>query len=313
MVISEVEDIAQKIKKMEVRGAGDIARAAATGLKLTAEKSRAKTSKELLNELKKSSRRLTDTRPTAVSLSNAIRFVMKNAEELSESRSLPDLKENTISRAEEFIENSKKATKRIGEMGARRISDGDKIITHCNSSNALEIIKNAHKQGKDIEVYATEARPRYQGHITIKELSKEGVPVNLIVDSAARHFMKDMDKVIVGADSIAANGAVVNKIGTSQIALAAHEARVVVFVSAESFKFHPSTLVGELIEIEERDPREVADPEKFPGVKIRNPAFDVTPADYIDLIITDKGIIPPEAAYEILQDQFEIGFGEEIL
>jgi ribose 1,5-bisphosphate isomerase len=123
--------------------------------------------------------------------------------------------------------------------------------------------------------------------------------------------MKNIDKIIVGADSIAANGAVVNKIGTSQIALAAHEARVLFFVAAESYKFHPQTLVGELIEIEERDPKEIWDSKKFPGVRIRNPAFDVTPPDYIDLIITERGIIPPQAAYTVLQEQFEWRPGEE--
>jgi ribose 1,5-bisphosphate isomerase len=113
--------------------------------------------------------------------------------------------------------------------------------------------------------------------------------------------MKKIDKVVIGADSIAANGAVVNKIGTSQLALIAHEARALFFVAAESYKFHPQTLVGELVEIEERDATEVVNPKEFPGIKIRNPAFDVTPPEYIDLIITEKGIIPPQAAFTLLE------------
>lgn len=311
MVLSDVNDIAEKIETMEIRGAGKIARAAARGLKLTAEKSEAETVGEFANELEKASNILLNTRPTAVSLTNSIRYVTGEVKTPSKTESISNLRDKVISRAEEFIEKSERARERIGEIGARRISDGDTIMTHCHSTNALSVIEKAFDQGKNIQVFATEARPRFQGHITVRKLSDKGVSVNMIVDSAARYFMKRVDKVIVGADSIAANGAVVNKIGTSQLALAAHEARVVVFVAAESYKFHPSTLVGELIEIEERDPKEVADPSEFPGVNVRNPAFDVTPAEYIDLIITERGIIPPEAAYEILQEQFELGSGEE--
>jgi len=218
-----------------------------------------------------------------------------------------------VSRADEFIRTSRDAVKRIGEIGARRISDGDVIMTHCNSNCALSIIKTAFKQGKHIEVYVTESRPMDQGLISTRQLLKVDVPTTLIVDSAVRHFIRDIDKVIVGADSIAANGAVINKIGTSQLALAAHEARVLFFVAAESYKFHPGTLVGRLVEIEEREPNEIVNPKRFPGVRIRNPVFDVTPPDYIDLIITERGIVPPSAAYTLLQEQFEWRPGEELV
>lgn len=311
MVLQDVKEIAKKIETMKIRGAGDIARAAANGLKITAKKSNAENPSELLKKIKEAKKHLLDTRPTAVSLANSLRFV---TQDLSEKDSLEDMKEYVISEADKFIENSKKATEKIGEIGSRRISDGDTIMTHCNSSNALSVIKTASNQGKDIRVIANEARPRQQGLITVKELLEADIPTTLIVDSAARYFMKKIDKFVVGADSIAANGAVVNKIGTSQIALAAHEARVPTFVAAESYKFHPSTLVGELIKIEERDPNEIVDPDEYPGLEIRNPAFDVTPSDYIDLIITERGVIPPEAAYEILQEHFELGLeSEEIL
>nr|AGF93531.1 translation initiation factor, aIF-2BII family [uncultured organism] len=308
MVISKVEDIAQKIETMEIRGARKIAKAAAEALREAAKNSDVENSKQLIDELDEAGKILLDTRPSAVSLSNSVRFVTRD---LDSSEELEDLRELAISRADEFIDRANEAKDKIGEIGCRRISDGDVIMTHCNSSNALSVIKTAYDNGKDIEVVATEARPRRQGYITVRELSEYGIPVTLIVDSAARHFMKEVDKVIVGADSIAANGAVVNKIGTSQIALAANEARVPTFVAAESYKFHPSTLVGELVQIEERDENEVVSPDEFSGVDIRNPAFDVTPSEYIDLIITERGIIPPAAAYEILQETFELGLEED--
>jgi len=312
MVIDEVEDIAHKIETMEIRGAGKIARSAARALKIQVERSESSDVEELVDELEKAKKILMDTRPTAVSLANSVNFVTRNIKILAAENDLDGLKEKIVARAEDFIEKSEKSREKLGEIGSRRISDGDTILTHCHSTNALAVIKTAYEQGKDIQVIATEARPRQQGLITVEELSKHGIPITLIVDSAVRFFMKEVDKVVVGADSIAANGAVVNKIGTSQLALAAHEARVLTFVAAESYKFHPSTLVGELVEIEERDPGEVVDPERFPGVEIRNPAFDVTPPEYIDLIITEKGIIPPEAAYGVLQEQFEMFEGSDI-
>jgi ribose 1,5-bisphosphate isomerase len=304
MVRAEIKQIAQDIRTMRVRGAGRIARAAAEALKIAARTSRAKTSSEFMKELDRVASLLLATRPTAVSLPNAVRFVMLGAKQV-EGASPQALRETIISRAEEFIKNSNEAIERIGEIGARRISRGDVILTHCNSDCALAIIKTAFKQGKRIKAFVTESRPMRQGLISARELSKAGIPTTLIVDSAVRHFIRDIDKVIVGADSIAANGAVINKIGTSQVALIAHEARVPFFVAAESYKFHPGTLVGQLVEIEEREPSEIVDPRRFPRVKIRNPVFDITPPEYVDLIVTERGIIPPSAAYTVIQDLFE--------
>lgn len=312
MVQAEIKRIARDIRTMRTRGAGKIARAAARALKLEAATTRAKTPAEFMRELDDISSFLLATRPTAVSLPNAVRFVILGAKR-ERGADLQTLRRAVISRADEFIRDSRKAVERIGEIGARRISSGDVVLTHCNSDCALAVIKTAFKQGKRIEAFVTESRPMRQGLISVRELSRAGVPTTLIVDSAVRHFIRDIDKVIVGADSIAANGAVINKVGTSQIALAAHEARVLFFVAAESYKFHPGTLVGRLVKIEERPPKEVANPKRFPGVKIRNPVFDVTPPDYVDLIITERGIIPPSAAYAVIQELFEWRPGEELV
>ena len=141
---------------------------------------------------------------------------------------------------------------KIAQFGARHIRDGDTILTHCNSEVALGCIIEAHRSGKEIEVFATEVRPRNQGHITIRTLNDAGIKTNFIVDSAVRSFINDVDLVIVGADAVTVNGAVVNKIGTSQVAHTAKEARVNMIVAAETYKFAPRTVIGELIQIEER-------------------------------------------------------------
>lgn len=308
MILPEVEKIAGDIRAMKIRGAGRIARAAATSLKITAMKCKASTIQEFHREMNAAANLILSTRPTAVSLPNAVRYVMRELKDVKGDVEM--LRRLIVTRADEFIKNSEDAVKKIGIIGANRISDGDVLMTHCNSEAAVSVITTAFKQGKDIQVYVTESRPLWQGHLTARTLLREGIPTTMIVDSAVRHFIREIDKVVVGADSIAANGAVINKIGTSQIALSAHEARVLFFVAAETYKFHPGTMVGRLVEIEERDPKEVVDLKKFPKLKVRNPAFDVTPPEYVDLIITEKGIISPYAAHSIIREMFGWEIGE---
>ncbi|MBU6997960.1 MAG: ribose 1,5-bisphosphate isomerase [Theionarchaea archaeon] len=302
----EVRDTAEKIKKMEIRGAGPIARAVAQGVRIEAETSTATCTDSFIQHLKIAAKILATARPTAISAPNAVRFLFKRLNEgMKEGKELPELKELVIRSCQEFIEFSEEATRKIGEIGANRLRDGDLIMTHCHSSNAVSVLTTAHDQGKRFEVYCTETRPRLQGLTMAKSLRDAGISTTIIVDCAARYFMEEFDHVIIGADAIAANGAVVNKIGTSEIALVAHEARVRTMVAAETYKFHPGTMGGELIEIEERSPREVIqNMEDFPGINVKNPAFDITPPEYIDVIVTEMGIIPPQAAILILTEQY---------
>ena len=315
---SKVVEIAEKIRNMTIRGAGKIARSAAECLIIVARESKAKTTREFWEDLVETARFVNSTRPTAVSLPNALRYVLIRAyKSYMEGSSLDDLRETVILSGEEFIENSIAAVERIGEIGSRRISDGDVILTHCHSTAALGILLHAHKHGKRFKVFSTETRPRFQGRIASRILAENGIPVTLIVDSAARFVMDRVDKVVVGSDAIAANGAVVNKIGTSQIALAAYEARVRVMVAAETYKFSPETLTGRLIEIELRPETEVVDREYIEryGVSVLNPAFDVTPPEYVDVIVTEKGLIPPQAAIIVLKREFGwfTGLGRQLL
>jgi len=256
-----------------------------------------------LDEYNKHMRQAADillkTRPTAVSLSNAIRMAMKY-----QADDVPSAQKAIVANADRFIENSARALERIGSIGSRRIRDGDTVLTHCNSMAAISVISTAHKSGKRVRVIATESRPRYQGITTIGMLDRLGIETELIVDSAARSIMNEVDMVVVGADVITANGSLVNKIGTAQIALAAHESRTGFMVAAETYKFSPQTILGELVTIEERDSREVLpDISKYSHVHVRNPAFDVTPHQYIDTIFTEAGAIPPEMSYLIIRER----------
>ncbi len=301
-MIMLLNETAADIKNMEIRGAGRIARAAVEALADYARNLDVSDPETFKREMQGAADILTGTRPTAVSLPNAVRYVMRA---LDSFESVEAARDAVLSRAAEFVDHSEHAIERIAEIGARHISDGDVLLTHCNSEAALGCILEAHRQGKEIEVYATEVRPRGQGLITIRTLNDAGIRTNYIIDSAVRYFINDVDLVIVGADAIAVNGAVVNKIGTAQIAHAADEARTNVIVAAETYKFAPRTILGEKIEIEERDPGEVlprGEAERLPFVRVRNPAFDVTPAEYIDLIVTERGAIPPELAYLVIRD-----------
>ena len=306
--MEKVQETAEKIRTMEIRGAGRIAKAAAEAIRDYAAGLEVDSIEEFSANIKEVSNFLISTRPTAVSLPNAVKLASKYT-----SSNVEEARQEIIENANLFIERADKALGKIGKIGSRRIQDGDIIMTHCNSHAALSIITTAFENGKEISVIATESRPRRQGLLTIKHLNDFGIPTTLIVDSAVRYYMKEVDKVIVGADAIAANGALVNKIGTSQLALAAHEARKSFMVAAESFKFSPSTIVGNPIEIEERSSEEVIDPSllaELPHVQVRNPAFDFTPAEYIDMIVTDIGIIPPAMAYTVIKEHLGWELGE---
>ncbi len=304
-----VTETAEKIKSMEIRGAGRIARAAAEALRHHALETPARDLISFQREVGRAAHTLVTTRPTAVSLSNAVHIV---TEGLDQAVSFEEAQEGVISRAGQFIQSSHDALGKIAIFGARHIRDGDTILTHCNSEAALGCIIEAHRRGKEIEVFATEVRPRNQGLITIKTLNDAGIKTNFIVDSAVRSFIHEIDLVFVGADAITVNGAVVNKIGTAQVAHTATEARVNVLVAAETYKFAPRTIIGELIQIEERDGSEVLADEisrALTHVTVRNPVFDVTPSEFIDLIVTEAGVIPPQMAYIIIKDY--LGWGIE--
>ncbi|TQS83961.1 translation initiation factor IF-2B subunit delta [Candidatus Methanomassiliicoccus intestinalis] len=296
MLFMKLDETAESIRTMNIRGAGLIARSAAEALKELAEEYDGESLIEFTEILNKGRDTLVNSRPTAVSLWNAVQATLKNVKNAEDVTSLKEI----VSRdADIFISNSKKAVETIGRIGANRIKDGDVVLTHCNSKAALSVIKTAYEQGKNISVYATESRPWKQGLLTVKDLSDAGIPVTMIVDSAVRWIMKEIDIAVVGADTICSNGALINKIGTSQIGLAAHEARVPMMVCAESYKFSPKTMEGEIVEIEERDTSEVAE-NLPPNVRIRNPVFDSTPAEYMDCIATEIGLISPYAAYEVI-------------
>jgi len=297
----------EEVKRREIHGATLITRLALEALSKAAVDSKARGPEEFFKELSKHGSLLAKSRPTSVLLANGIRHVLYHVKMGAEKgQPTEELKNAAKDRAAEFLRELNDSIEKIGQVGARRLGKNDVILTHGYSTSVLLVLRRAQEEGKNIKVIVTETRPEYQGRLMARELVRIGIPTTIIIDSAIHNFMRDVDKVLVGAEAVAANGAIVNKIGTSTIALAAHESRVRVFVAAGIYKFSPETMLGELIEIEERDPFLVVPEEelqKIGQVSVRNPAFDVTPPEHIDLIITERGVIPPQGAIIILRER----------
>jgi ribose 1,5-bisphosphate isomerase len=186
-------------------------------------------------------------------------------------------------------------------------------MMHCHSTDAMACIEAAVAEGKHLEVIVKETRPRQQGHITARQLRDLGVPVTLIVDNAAHRYLNECDHVLVGADSIAADGSVINKIGTSGLAVSARDRGTPVMVAAQTIKLHPDTLTGQTVEIEYRDESEVISAEErsdIGDIEVLNPAFDVTPPRHVDAIVTEKGQFPPESIVVLMRELFGAEPGE---
>jgi ribose 1,5-bisphosphate isomerase len=307
---SQVEAVAADIADMETRGAATIAEAAANALGIQAQESAAEDPAAFQAQQRAAARTLLDTRPTAVSLPNALRFVLTRME----GETVPALRERTVDAVEDFCERLAGAQDRLGRIGANRIRDGDRLVFHCHSTDAMSCVEAAVEQGKEIEAVVKETRPRRQGRITASLLDDLGVPSTVVVDGAAGRYLGDADHVLVGADSIAADGSVVNKIGTRPLAVNARERGTPIMVAAQTIKLHPGTLTGHTVEIEERSPDEVIEPEELADlgddVDVANPAFDVTPPRYVDAIVTERGQFPPESIVTLMRELFGEGAEE---
>lgn len=304
-------DVAEAIKNMVVRGAPAIGAAGAYGLALAALNFKRDDNDAFMEHVRHAKNVLAGSRPTAHDLFHALDKVW---ESISKAKDVSDWGNSAEAAAREYATWSAENCRKIGENGNALIKDNFRILTHCNAGalacvdygTALAPVRAAHSAGKKIFVYVDETRPRMQGSLlTAFELMEEGIPHSVIADNAAGFFLrrKEIDMVVVGADRIARNGDVVNKIGTYEKAVVARENNVPFYVAAPRSTFDLKCATGDDVKIEERDEEEVLyasgwREKSFERVrtspmnsKARNPAFDVTPARYVSGIITEKGII----------------------
>lgn len=302
--------VAEAIRNMTVRGAPAIGASAAFGLALAAYESHAQTPRDLLADLQAAGDILKSARPTAVNLAWAVDRVLQAAVRSSASQSADDLRALVLAEAQRIADEDVEINKRMAAHGAALIADGDTIVHHCNTGalaavdwgTALGVIRTAWEQGKRIHVLVDETRPRLQGaRLTAWELQQYGIPYEIISDNMSGYFMRtgQVQKVFFGADRVAANGDVANKIGTYMLALAAHDNGIPAYSVVPTSTVDLSLAHGGLIPIEERDPEEVLEI-RFKGeqiaphgAKARNPAFDVTPHRLITAIVTENGVVYP--------------------
>jgi methylthioribose-1-phosphate isomerase len=313
-IYRDYRDVAKAIADMVVRGAPAIGAAAAFGLALAGFQSQARDRAQLLGDLEEAASVLRKARPTAVNLSWALARLLRVAVSLGADRHPPptadDVRAALLAEAQKLADEDVNINRRMAYHGAALVEDGDVILHHCNTGalatvdwgTALGVIFAAHEQGKRIRVLVDETRPRLQGaRLTAWELKQRGIPFDLIADNAAGHFLRtgQVNLCLVGADRVAANGDVANKIGTYQLAVCAKENGVPFYSVVPTSTVDLSLAHGDLIPIEERDPSEVlglefegesVTPE---GVSARNPAFDVTPNRYLTGIITENGVVRP--------------------
>lgn len=307
---SDHKSVAKAIAEMVVRGAPAIGAAAAFGLALAGFESASSSRRELLADLQAAASTLKAARPTAVNLAWAVDRILEKVSSLQSLDDPDSLRQHVLVEAQRIADEDVEINKRMAEHGAALIDDGDTIIHHCNTGalatvdwgTALGVIRTAYEQGKRIHVLVDETRPRLQGaRLTAWELEQYGIPYEIISDSMSGYFLKagKAQKVFFGADRVAANGDVANKIGTYMLSLAAHDNGVPVYSVVPTSTVDLSLSHGDLIPIEERDPEEVLGLE-FHGERVapieaeaRNIAFDVTPNRLITGIVTENGVVYP--------------------
>lgn len=299
------DEVAQAIQTMVVRGAPAIGCAAAFGVALQAQRAQHQSQDAFFAELDAAMHVLALSRPTAVNLAWALQRMRV---ELEARRGAPtrDIARHLLDVAQAISAEDVRINRAIGEHGAALLADHARVLTHCNAGalataghgTALGIIRSAVESGKRIQVYADETRPFLQGaRLTAWELQRDGIPVTLIADNAAGLLMRRgaINAVIVGADRIAANGDVANKIGTYQVAVLARRHNIPFYVAAPLSTLDVNTLSGDDIPIEERAAAEVTgfgDAQWAPaGIAVENPVFDITPAELVTALICERGVI----------------------
>ncbi len=274
-----IKKLAKDIKEIKIQGAIKIAQKSVEGLNKFGQKSKAKTKKQFISELQRAAKVLIGARPTEPAMQNSLDSVITV---LKKSKN-PDFKKELNSLSKNKITELKQSLDKITENTLKIIPDRATILLHCHSHTVIEAVRAAKK--KRIKVILTETRPRFQGRLTAKDMVKAGIPATMITDDAVSSFIRDVDLVLVGTDAVTKKG-IINKIGTKTISIVAKKYKKPVYVLGSTLKFIKE------IKIEQRNPKEVWDrpPKKL---KIKNPAFDLTPYEYVKGVITEKGVFSP--------------------
>ncbi len=303
-----------EIKSLRVQGAENVARAAVQALASQAKDSKAKSAREFIQELEKTASFLSTSRPTEPAMRNELSAIIRatSTDAKRGARAL-ELKKLVLQKAVAYEKYADAAKGAIAGNGAKLVPNRGAVFVHCHSSSVMACLKLAFRQGRRFRVFCTESRPFFQGRISAKELSAFGIPVTMIVDDSALFFLKREkgEKIVfVGADAITSRGELVNKIGTSMMALSAKEAGAKFYSCTMLHKYDPETSKGKSEPIEFRDERELLsdlparERRAFSKIKLLNPAFDATAPEFITAFVTETGALPPKKTVEAARKLF---------
>ena len=288
----EIISLIDEIKNDKTHGASQLARQAANVLKVAAERSQASSVNEFLLEQKGIGERLLSAHPAMAPVFNIVSRLVEAVSEKATEMSLDSIRQLTISEADELVNGSLQAVAQVAEYGGELITDGDRIMTHSYSSTVVAVLKEAFDRHRNIAVITTRSGPGRTGERVAQELGLYG-PVTFIDDAAMGLYISTVNKVMVGADRVCADGKVVNGIGTYQLAIAAERVGVPFYVLCETLKFDPR-LRGEEVDLEEKEPSEVVEPGRLPSkVSVKNPYFDITPPELVAGTVTENGLLMP--------------------
>lgn len=297
----EIISLIDEIKNDRTHGASQLAQQAVNVLKLAAEHSQADSAEQFLGELGEVGERLMAVRPAMAPIFNIASRFLGALSRVSPDQGLDIVKSLAIFQAAELISDSLQAIAQIMNFGSGLIGDGDRIMTHSYSSTVVAVLKEAFDRGKHIEVIATRSGPGGTGQRIAQELGSHGLVVTFIDDAAMGLYISGVNKVMVGADRICADGNIVNGIGTYQLALAAEKVGVPFYVLAETLKFDPRLKSGQ-VDLEEKEPSEVVEPGKLPPqVRVKNPYFDITPLKLVAGVVTEHGLLTPEEVISYIE------------
>jgi len=290
----EITSLIDEIRNDKVHGASELARQAAKVLKVAAERSQADSAKAFLLEQGEVGERLMSARPAMAPIFNIVSGLLNKVAGKAEGMDLDSVRRFTVSKADEAISDSLWAIAQIARYGSGLIADGDKIITHSYSSTVVAMLEAAFTKHRNIEVITTRSGPGRTGETIVRELGRYGIAVTFIDDATMGLYLSAVNKAVVGADRVCADGKVVNGVGTYQLALAAERAGIPFYVLCEALKFDPR-LRSDEVDLEEKEPSGVVEPGKLlPKVRVKNPSFDITPLELVSGIVTENGLLTPE-------------------
>ena len=299
----EINGLIDEIRNDKVHGASQLARQAMSVLKIAAEHSQTDSVEQFLLEQKEIGERLMSARPAMAPVFNIVSRFLDTISGKAKQINLDSIKRLAISKADELASDSLQAIAQIVNYGSELIADGDRIMTHSYSSTVMAVLKEAFDKHKHMEVIATRSGPGGTGERIAQELGRYGLPVTFIDDAAIGLYISVVNKVMVGADRVCADGNIINGIGTYQLALAAEKAGVPFYVLCETLKFDPR-LKSHEVDLEEKQPSEIVEPGRLPPeVRVKNPYFDITPLELVTGVVTENGLLAPQEVIGYVKKQ----------